>query len=130
MQSLSTAYTVYYNLRHKRHGHLLDGRYKSKLVDGDKYLLALTRYVHLNPVRIATLKGRQIKEKIRYLRQYQGNRGLQGVLPKRRCFVPTSQRVGTQHDSFKNSKKQRDCHSEPATASEESLASARAGSSF
>jgi REP element-mobilizing transposase RayT len=70
MQSLSTAYTVYYNLRHRRHGHLLDGRYKSKLVDGDKYLLGLTRYVHLNPVRIVPLKGREIKEKIRYLRQY------------------------------------------------------------
>ena len=39
MQSLSTAYTVYYNLRHGRHGHLLDGRYKAKLVEGDDYLL-------------------------------------------------------------------------------------------
>ena len=35
MQSLSTAYTVYYNLRHRRHGHLLDGRFKAKLVEGD-----------------------------------------------------------------------------------------------
>ena len=48
MHSLSTAYTVFYNLRHRRHGHLLDGRFKAKLVDGDNYLLALTRYVHLN----------------------------------------------------------------------------------
>jgi len=37
MQSLSTAYTVYYNLRHGRHGHLLDGRYKAKLVEGDDW---------------------------------------------------------------------------------------------
>ncbi len=44
MQSLSTAYTVYYNLRHGRHGHLLDGRFKAKLVEGDSYLLALSRY--------------------------------------------------------------------------------------
>jgi len=35
MQSLSTAYTVYFNQRHRRHGHLLDGRYKAKLVSGD-----------------------------------------------------------------------------------------------
>ena len=41
MHSLSTSYTVYYNFRHNRHGHLFDGRYKSKLVDGDEYLLAL-----------------------------------------------------------------------------------------
>ena len=44
MQSLTTAYTVYYNLRHSRHGHVFDGRYKAKLVEGDDYLLALSRY--------------------------------------------------------------------------------------
>jgi REP element-mobilizing transposase RayT len=70
MQSLSTAYTVYYNLRHRRHGHLLDGRYKAKLVEGEEYLLALTRYVHLNPVRIGPMMEKPIEEKIRYLRQY------------------------------------------------------------
>ncbi|MBU4248404.1 MAG: transposase, partial [Verrucomicrobia bacterium] len=62
MQSLSTAYTVYYNLRHGRHGHLLDGRYKAKLVEGDEYLLALSRYVHLNPVRVGALKDKPLAE--------------------------------------------------------------------
>ncbi len=71
MQALTTAYTVYYNLRHRRHGHLLDGRYKAKLVDGDTYLLALTRYVHLNPVYVGEVKNKPIKEKIRILRQYE-----------------------------------------------------------
>ncbi len=52
MQSLLTSYTVYFNLRHGRHGHLFDGRYKAKLVEGDEYLLGLSRYVHLNPVFI------------------------------------------------------------------------------
>jgi REP element-mobilizing transposase RayT len=70
MQSLSTAYTVYYNLRHQRHGHLFDGRYKAKLVEGDDYLLALTRYVHLNPVHVSTIKNQPLEDKIRYLRQY------------------------------------------------------------
>ena len=64
MQSLLTAYTVYYNLRHRRHGHLLDGRYKAKLVEGDEYLLALSRYVHLNPVQVGPIKGRPIEERI------------------------------------------------------------------
>jgi REP element-mobilizing transposase RayT len=71
MHSLSTAYTVYYNLRHSRHGHLLDGRYKAKLVEGDDYLLALSRYVHLNPVQVGALKSRSIQEKIKALRSYQ-----------------------------------------------------------
>jgi len=70
MHSLSTAYTVYYNLRHRRHGHLLDGRYKAKLVEGDDYLLALTRYVHLNPVHVGTIRKKPLEEKIKYLRAY------------------------------------------------------------
>lgn len=70
MQSVSTAYTVYFNLRHRRHGHLLDGRYKAKLVEGDDYLLSLSRYVHLNPVAIASMKTLPLQERVKYLRSY------------------------------------------------------------
>ncbi len=70
MQSLSTAYSVYYNLRHDRHGHLFDGRFKAKLVEGDAYLLALSRYVHLNPVQVGALKRKPIGERIKALRAY------------------------------------------------------------
>lgn len=51
MQYLNSAYSGYYNARHKRVGHLLQGRYKAILVEKDNYLLELTRYIHLNPVR-------------------------------------------------------------------------------
>lgn len=70
MQSLTTAYTVYYNLRHNRHGHVFDGRYRAKLVEGDDYLLALSRYVHLNPVHVAGMKRKPIEERIKALRAY------------------------------------------------------------
>ena len=70
MQSLTTAYTVYFNLRHGRHGHLVDGRYKAKLVEGDDYLLSLSRYVHLNPVHVGAMKDQPIEARIRCLRQY------------------------------------------------------------
>lgn len=70
MQSLSTAYTVYYNLRHGRHGHLLDGRFKAKLVEGDDYLLSLSRYVHLNPVQVSSQKCKPIEERIKILRAH------------------------------------------------------------
>ena len=70
MQSLCTAYTVYHNLRHRRHGHLFDGRFKAKLVEGDDYLLALSRYVHLNPVQVAAWKAKPIKERIKALRAH------------------------------------------------------------
>jgi len=85
MQSLSTAYTVYYNLRHGRHGHLLDGRYKAKLVEGDDYLLALTRYVHLNPVHVGSIKGKPIEDKITHLRSYQWST-YPGYIAKRKAF--------------------------------------------
>ena len=51
MHWLTTAYTVYFNRRHKRVGHLFQGRYKSIVVEAEGYLLSLSRYVHLNPVR-------------------------------------------------------------------------------
>lgn len=51
MQYLNTSYSVYYNLKHKKTGHLFQGRYKSVLVQQDAYFAELTRYIHLNPVR-------------------------------------------------------------------------------
>jgi putative transposase len=51
MHSLNSAYTTYFNLKGKRVGHLFQGRYKALLVDADSYLLELSRYIHLNPVR-------------------------------------------------------------------------------
>jgi putative transposase len=51
MQSLSQRYTIWFNHRHDRVGHLFQGRYKDILIDSDQYLLELIRYIHLNPVR-------------------------------------------------------------------------------
>jgi len=51
MQNLSFRYTGWINRRHRRTGHLFQGRYKAVLVDADAYLLELVRYIHLNPVR-------------------------------------------------------------------------------
>jgi putative transposase len=51
MHDLNTSYSVYYNRRINRVGPLFQGRYKSLLVDKESYLLELSRYIHLNPVR-------------------------------------------------------------------------------
>jgi hypothetical protein len=51
MRQLNGVYAQTSNRRHGRVGHLFQGRYKAILVDGDSYLLELTRYVVLNPVR-------------------------------------------------------------------------------
>jgi putative transposase len=51
MHGINSAYTGYFNREHERVGHLFQGRYKAIVVDRDAYLLELSRYVHLNPVR-------------------------------------------------------------------------------
>jgi REP element-mobilizing transposase RayT len=50
MQAFQTSYTLYFNRRHGRTGHLFEQRYKAFLVDRDSYLLQVSRYIHLNPV--------------------------------------------------------------------------------
>lgn len=50
MKEISYGHSLRTNQALRRHGHLLQGRYKSKLVDSDSYLLQLSRYIHLNPV--------------------------------------------------------------------------------
>ena len=64
MRKLLTWYAQYYNRRHKRTGHLFENRYKSILCDEDNYLLALVRYIHLNPLRAGIAKT--IEELDRY----------------------------------------------------------------
>ena len=56
MRQLNGVYTQASNRRHGRVGHLFQGRYKAVLVDRDAYLLELTRYVVLNPVRAKMVK--------------------------------------------------------------------------
>jgi putative transposase len=51
MGKLLTGYAVFYNKRHKRHGHLFQNRYKSIVCEEDSYFRELVRYIHLNPLR-------------------------------------------------------------------------------
>jgi putative transposase len=51
MRQLNGVYTQTFNRRHKRVGHVFQGRYKSILVEKQNYLLELARYIVLNPVR-------------------------------------------------------------------------------
>jgi REP-associated tyrosine transposase len=51
MAGQQSAYTQYFNWRHKRVGHLFQGRYRALLVQEDRYALALIRYIHENPVK-------------------------------------------------------------------------------
>ena len=56
MRKLLTGYVVSFNRRHRRYGHLFQNRYKSIICEEDPYLLELTRYIHLNPLRGGIVK--------------------------------------------------------------------------
>lgn len=88
MQSITTGYTVYFNRRHQRHGHLFDGRFKSEVVSGDEYLLKSSRYIHHNPVSVRSLSRRSVEDRIGKLRKYRWSsyRGYAG-LSKQLSFV-------------------------------------------
>jgi len=51
MQRINGDYTQAFNRRHERSGHLFQGRFKAILVEKEKHLLELCRYIVLNPVR-------------------------------------------------------------------------------
>jgi REP-associated tyrosine transposase len=70
MQNFQTRYVVWFNRRHQRSGHLMQGRYGARLVEADRYLLQLSRYLHLNPVRTRVAERLSLPEQVRYLRRY------------------------------------------------------------
>jgi putative transposase len=86
MHWLLVSYTVYFNRRHRLSGHLFQGRYKSFLVQEGDYLLGLSRYVHLNPVRGVGLGRGTPGERRKRLRgfkwsSYRGYAGLSAPFP-------------------------------------------------
>jgi putative transposase len=84
MQAVLTGYAVCYNLRHRRHGHLTQGRYGARLVAGDDYLLRLSRYVHVNPVKVRGQVERPLAQREAYLRDHEWSsyRSYIGLAPR------------------------------------------------
>lgn len=78
MRKILTGYVVRFNRRHKRQGHLFQNRYKSIVCEEDPYLLELTRYIHLNPLRAGMV--RTLKELERY--RWSGHSAILGVVKR------------------------------------------------
>jgi REP element-mobilizing transposase RayT len=79
MQAFALSYTKAVNQRYKRVGSLFQGRFRALHVDGDPYLLHLSRYVHLNPVA-AGLVARPEEWEFSSYREFVGLRN--GSLPQ------------------------------------------------
>jgi len=57
MQLLNGIYTQSFNRKHKRTGHIFQGRFKAILVEKESHLLELARYIALNPVRAKMVRS-------------------------------------------------------------------------
>ncbi|HBA84397.1 MAG TPA: hypothetical protein DCZ95_09920 [Verrucomicrobia bacterium] len=75
MQRLNTAYGQYFRYKRRRPGHCMQGRFGAKRVEGDEYLARVTRYIHLNPVKIKSMKERPAKERLEALKTYRWSSG-------------------------------------------------------
>ena len=93
MKHLNVTYTGYFNRRHQRVGHLYQGRFKAIVVEADTYLLELSRYVHLNPVRIKRYQEYSVEEKLKMLRVYPWSSLMGYVKPSHRESYVTYDRV-------------------------------------
>jgi REP element-mobilizing transposase RayT len=74
MRRLLTGYAVSFNLRHRRHGHLFQNRYKSIVCEEDPYFRELVRYIHLNPLRAGRVNNLTELERFPWC----GHKGLMG----------------------------------------------------
>ena len=73
MRHLNISYTSAFNRRHKREGHLYQGRYKSFLIDADDYLLEVSRYIHLYQIRLKKFEKKPVKERLAALQGFKAS---------------------------------------------------------
>jgi putative transposase len=72
MHGINQSYAQYFNIKYKRHGHLFQDRFKSKVVSNTQYLLTLSAYIHNNPTDIKKYKNCPEKFKYSTLSVYLG----------------------------------------------------------
>jgi len=56
MHGINFSYAMYFNKKYEREGHLFKDRFKSKIIDNDRYLKAVSLYIHNNPTDIGEFK--------------------------------------------------------------------------
>lgn len=59
MHSINTSYVLYYNRKYKRHGHVFQERFQSRILDSDRYNMVVSAYIHNNPKDIEGYAGRE-----------------------------------------------------------------------
>lgn len=95
IKSINISYAYYFNHEYQRVGHLFQDRFKSENVDNDKYLLALSAYIHNNPVKAGI---------VRFPEEYEWSsfKSYLGKDPVRGDLVSSARILGILADNRKN----------------------------
>lgn len=72
MHVINQCYAQFYNKKHNRFGHVFGDRFKSKIVDDDRYLITLSGYIHNNPLDLPAHKNNIENYKYSSLGAYTG----------------------------------------------------------
>ncbi len=70
MQSFLTSFCYVMNRKSGKSGHIFQGRFKSHVADDEAYGMAISRYIHLNPVKIKSAEDLELKRKTRLLEEF------------------------------------------------------------
>jgi DNA-binding transcriptional regulator YiaG len=78
MKRINVSYAYYFNKKYDRVGHVFQDRFKSEVIEDEKYLLAAIRYIHNNPVKAKIKDGLKYKwsSYLSYIQKNQNNRGI------------------------------------------------------
>ncbi len=57
MQGVNLTYAIWFNEKYNKVGHLWQGRYKSMLINKDRYMLECIQYIEINPIRAGICKS-------------------------------------------------------------------------
>jgi len=101
MRHLNGGYTTYFNRSHNRIGHLFQGRYKAILVEKESYLLELSRYIHLNPIR-AKMKFKLDQYPWSSYQDYIGSRKVPAWLNREPVLKSMNERTYRAQSAYKN----------------------------
>ncbi|MDF2880481.1 MAG: transposase IS200-family protein [Clostridiaceae bacterium] len=101
MHGLNFKYAVTYNRIHDRHGHVFQDRFKSKIVDTNRYLITLSAYIHNNPIKIKGYETCPEKYKYSSLKVYLGlEKDLTGLLDEAYIMQMLGQNVNNARDRY------------------------------
>lgn len=57
IKRIAVSYAQYFNRKNKRTGHLFQDRFRSEVIEDERYILSLLRYIHQNPIKAGLAKS-------------------------------------------------------------------------